>query len=71
MNRLWDELEVLVNHIGLPDRMIFALADAAVGLGVRNATYRSSAEVSENLASGDRELSVRPRKTEWPYFSSK
>ena len=53
INRLWDELEVLVNHIGLPDRMIFALADAAMGLRVRNASYRSAAEVSENLASRD------------------
>jgi hypothetical protein len=53
INRLWDELEVLVNQIGLPDRMIYALADAAMGLRVRNATYRSSAEVSENLASRD------------------
>jgi Fic family protein len=53
INRLWDELEVLVNRVGLPDRMIAALADAAMGLRVRNATYRSSADVSENLASRD------------------
>jgi hypothetical protein len=33
--------------------MIGALVDAAVGLRVRNATYRSWAEVSENLASRD------------------
>ena len=44
---------MLVKHLGLPERMIFALADAATGLRVRNATYRSSAEVSDNLASRD------------------
>ncbi len=53
LNRLWDELEVLLKNLALPDRMIFALADAAMGLKVRNATYRSPAEVSDNLASRD------------------
>jgi len=53
MNRLWDELELLLKNMSLPDRMIFALTDAAMGLKVRNATYRSPAEVSDNLASRD------------------
>jgi Fic family protein len=58
MNRLWDELEVLIKNRALPDRMIFALADAAMGLKVRNATYRSPAEVSDNLASRDLKVLV-------------
>jgi Fic family protein len=53
INRLWDELEALIGKIGLPDRMVFALADAAMGLRVRNATYRVAAGLSENLASRD------------------
>jgi Fic family protein len=58
INRLWDELEVLTRRIGLPDRMVFALADAAMGLKVRNATYRVAAEVSENLASRDLKILI-------------
>lgn len=58
INRLWDELEVLLKNRALPDRMIFGLADAAMGLKVRNATYRSPAEVSDNLASRDLKVLV-------------
>jgi len=43
----------LVRRAGLAERTIYALADAAMGLRVRNASYRSAAEVSENLASRD------------------
>jgi Fic family protein len=53
INRLWDELEELVRRVGLPERTIYALADAAMGLRVRNASYRTAAKVSENLASRD------------------
>src|ERR1039457_6403278 len=59
ISRLWDELEELVRLHQLPERMQFALADAAMGLRVRNASYRSAAEVSENLASRDLSLLVR------------
>jgi Fic family protein len=58
INRLWDELEVLLKNMALPDRMIFALTDAAMGLKVRNGTYRSPAEVSDNLASRDLKVLV-------------
>lgn len=51
--RLWDELEQETGRRGLPERMLFALADAAIGLRVRNATYRPIAEISDNLASRD------------------
>lgn len=51
--RLWDELERLIASHGLPERTIFALAEAAWGRKVRNATYRPIAEITENLASRD------------------
>lgn len=51
--RVWDHLEVEIKRRGLPERMIVALVDAAFGLKVKNATYRSAAEVSENVASRD------------------
>ncbi|HEX7182107.1 MAG TPA: Fic family protein [Thermoanaerobaculia bacterium] len=51
--RLWDALERELAKKGLPNRMIFALADAAIGLRVRNATYRPIAEITDNLASKD------------------
>lgn len=53
MQRLWDLLETDLQRAGLPERMLMALADAATGLRVRNATYRSVAEVSDQVASRD------------------
>lgn len=50
---LWDLLEAECRERGLPERMLYALSDAAQGLRVRNATYRPIAEVSEGLASRD------------------
>ena len=58
MARLWDVLEEEITRIRLPERMILVLADAAVGLRVRNVTYRSIAEITENLASKDLKLLV-------------
>ena len=59
MKRLWDELESEVSRRQLPDRVLFALADAAVGFKVRNATYRRAAELSNQLASRDLGMLVR------------
>lgn len=53
MHRLWDALEHETQRRGLPERTIVVLAEAALGLKARNATYRKAAEVSENLASRD------------------
>ena len=53
MKRLWDALESHIDALHLPERMLFALADAAIGLRVRNATYRKAAEISNTLASHD------------------
>jgi Fic family protein len=57
--RLWVDLEKLVEQNRLPERVIPLLFDAAVGMRVRNATYRASMEesgenpVTEQTASRD------------------
>ncbi len=56
LHRLWDALEHETRARGLPDRTIPVLGEAALGLKVRNATYRKSADISENLASRDLKL---------------
>ena len=61
IERLWDWLEQLVLTYHLPGRTIFALADAAAGLRVRNATYRASADVGQPLASRDLKALVDAR----------
>jgi Fic family protein len=58
MRRIWDELEQQVRKLGLPERVQLALSDATLGFRVRNATYRSAAEISESLASRDLKLLV-------------
>ncbi len=56
--RLFNELNVEIENRGLPPRAILALAEAAMGRKVRNATYRSIADVSWNVASRDLKLLV-------------
>jgi Fic family protein len=56
---LWDLLEEDIARRRLPDRVIFALADAAMGYRVRNATYRPSAEINNQIASRDFKLLVQ------------
>jgi Fic family protein len=51
--RVYDDLANLVARNGLPDRTTFALVEAAFGHRVRNASYRVSADISNNLASRD------------------
>ncbi len=53
MQRLWETLEAKVKKRGLPERTMMALMDAAVGYKVRNPTYRSAAEISDQVASRD------------------
>jgi Fic family protein len=53
MRQLWDALEEEVVRRKLPERTLLALVDAAIGLRVRNATYRPVAEITDNLASRD------------------
>jgi len=56
--RMWSELENLVQGLRLPDRSVMALFDAMIGLRVRNATYRSyfedgPEEIAEATATRD------------------
>ncbi|HEX2715379.1 MAG TPA: Fic family protein, partial [Candidatus Acidoferrales bacterium] len=56
--KLWDELENEIKKKGLPDRVIGALSDAAMGLHVRSANYRHFADVSKVVASRDLRAAV-------------
>jgi len=58
IQRLWDALEGVVAQKSLPDRAIAALADAAVGLKLRNSSYRAAADVNEVVAGRDLKLLV-------------
>lgn len=56
--RLWQQLEGIVAGRSLPDRSIEALFDAAIGLRIRNSSYRSSlesnaTEISNQTATND------------------
>jgi predicted HTH transcriptional regulator len=56
--RLWRQLETIVAGRGLPDRSIEALFDAAIGLRIRNSSYRSglkssAVEISNQTATND------------------
>lgn len=56
--RMWSEVEVLVESRRLPERTIMALFDATAGLRVRNATYRSYFEGADQIteATASRDL---------------
>jgi len=58
LERLWNMLELEVQSRGLPERILLALADAALGFRVRNATYRPAADISEQVASRDLRAAV-------------
>jgi Fic family protein len=58
IKKLWDELEREIEKRGLPDRVIGAVADAAMGFRVRSATYRHYADVSKVVASRDLRAAV-------------
>ena len=62
LQKLWDALEVEIQGRRLPERVIFALADAAMGLRVRSSTYRAAVkEISAQIASRDLKLLVDER----------
>ena len=56
--RVYEDLNNLVTRNNLPDRTTFALVEAAFGQRVRNASYRVSAGISNNLASRDLKMLV-------------
>ena len=51
--QLFDAAEAEVTGLGLNERMTVAVAEAAMGYRIRNATYRKGADVSDSLASRD------------------
>jgi Fic family protein len=53
MERMWNFIEAELERRSLHPRLMYALADAASGYRVRNASYRTIAEVSEQVASRD------------------
>ncbi len=59
MARLYDAVEREVQHRRIPDRMVLAVVDAANGFRVRNSTYRTAADITEQLASNDLGVLVR------------
>jgi len=58
MASLWQELEVLLSRHGLPERLVNAVADGAIGYRVRNASYRNLAELNDVMASRDLKAAV-------------
>ena len=59
--RLYEELLREVTKHGLQERASLALIEAATGLKVRNASYRVSADISNNLASRDLKMLVEAK----------
>jgi hypothetical protein len=56
--RVWNEIEEIVTQRGLPDRVTTALVNAAFGYRIRNSSYRTYADVSEQVSSRDLKLLV-------------
>lgn len=56
---LWDELERVLEKRRLPERVIGAVADAAMGYRVRSGSYRKFADVSKVVASRDLRAAVQ------------
>jgi len=53
LERIYADLLALIERRRLPERMALGLLEAATGLRVRNASYRVTTEVSNNVASRD------------------
>jgi Fic family protein len=58
MDLLWQELELMISRRGLPERLIYAIADGAIGYRVRNSSYRNLAELNDVMASRDLKAAV-------------
>jgi Fic family protein len=58
MSRLWEEFSSELEKLSLPERMVQPLVDAAIGLRVKNASYRHLAGITDNLASRDFKILV-------------
>jgi Fic family protein len=53
MAALWNEIEAEIKRRKMPERMVNALADAGIGLQVRNSTYRNQADLTLQVAKLD------------------
>jgi Fic family protein len=53
LGNLWTELESTVSAKGLNERVIYALADAALGIKVRNPNYKNRVGISNQTAKSD------------------
>ncbi|MGO9602237.1 MAG: Fic family protein [Candidatus Binataceae bacterium] len=58
IERLWDELDIVIRTHQLPERTITALSDASFGMYIRNSLYRKQADVSDFVASRDLKMLV-------------
>lgn len=58
---LWQDLEHTISEMDLPERLIFAIFDAAIGLRVRNSSYRNVADLSDVVASRDLRAAVEAK----------
>jgi hypothetical protein len=58
MDLLWQEIELIISRRGLPERLIYAVADGAIGYSVRNSSYRNLAELNDVMASRDLKAAV-------------
>ncbi len=58
MDVLWQELDLIISRHGLPERLIYAVADGAIGYRVRNSSYRNLAELNDIMASRDLKAAV-------------
>jgi len=55
---IWEMLEIEIKKRKIPERIMYALMDAASGLQVRNPIYRSDGEVSYQVAKRDLKILV-------------
>jgi hypothetical protein len=58
MDALWQELDRMIARHRLPERVVYAVADGAIGYRVRNSSYRNLAAVSDVMASRDLKAAV-------------
>ncbi len=58
IERVFEDLSQIIARKGLPERMVFALMDAAFGHQVRNSSYRVLADTSSNIAGRDLKILV-------------
>jgi Fic family protein len=53
MGRIWRETEDEIKKRKMPERMVYAVSDAAIGLQVRNPSYRKQVDITNQVAKLD------------------